>query len=116
MLKNRGDTKPALINMVARYQNQKLVYSTGSKVLPALWDFENQSPTKDKSILKKHPLEKEVLKDTTLILNQHQSSLDEICRTYKVKMTILLYFGSSLTFYIDAYFFLKLHSPKNKLS
>lgn len=88
LLKNRGDTKTTLINMVARYQNQKLVYSTGTKILPSLWDFENQRPTLNKSILKKHSSEKEVLKDTTLILNQYQSSLDEIFRAYKVKRSL----------------------------
>lgn len=85
LLKERNSKNATLIYMVARYENIKLVYSTGLKILPDLWDFETQRPTKNKSISKSFPNEKNEIKDYDILINKYKIKLEELFRTYMIK-------------------------------
>lgn len=56
LLKDRNSSKKTLISLFLRFNNQRLVYSTGEKIIPENWDFENQRA----KISKKHPENTEI--------------------------------------------------------
>ena len=48
-LREPNSEKETLINIVVRYNNQKLVYSSGKRILPQYWDSSNQKAKKSKN-------------------------------------------------------------------
>jgi integrase len=86
ILKDPGSPDPTPIFMVARYNNRRLVYSIGMKILPDYWDPKARGPIKDKAVLKNITREvRDELVDLQTVIDQHRSELQEILRGYKVK-------------------------------
>lgn len=85
ILKNPKSEEETLIYMVARYHKQRLVYSTGVKILPDLWDAKERAVTEDKVLLKRYADKEDKLAVVRLVLSQHKAELDEMLRTCKVK-------------------------------
>lgn len=75
-LKHPHSSDPTLILLIVYFNKQRLVYSTGKKILPVLWDAESQRPSKDKNILNKYlkvyPDLKNEMKDLFNILNRYE--------------------------------------------
>jgi integrase len=66
------------INVVVRYNNQKLVYSSGKRVLPKVWDAKNQKVRKSKDAPTAEALNSNLrsIRETALI------ALEEYCKEY----------------------------------
>lgn len=75
-LKHPRSSDPTLILLIAYFNKQRFVYSTGKKILPVLWDKESQRPTKNNNILNKYlktkPNLKNEMKDFHKILNRYE--------------------------------------------
>ncbi len=82
-LKHSSSSNPTLILLMAYFNRQRFVYSTGKKILPELWDNESQRPTKDRGIINKYlnasPDLKNEMKDLLSILNRYA---DEARKSY----------------------------------
>lgn len=82
-LKHSSSSNPTLILLIAYFNRQRFVYSTGKKILPELWDNESQRPTKDRGIINKYlnasPDLKNEMKDLSSILNRYA---DEARKSY----------------------------------
>ena len=55
VLKSSKGPEETFIFMIVRHNKQKLVYSTGIKIIPELWDKKSRSVTEDYKLLKKYP-------------------------------------------------------------
>lgn len=88
VLKSSSGPKESLIYMVIRYNKHKLVYSTGEKIIPELWDKKARFVTEDKKILSKYPAMDDHLAAMEISLNKHKTALEGILITCKVDESI----------------------------
>ena len=63
ILKESKSEKPTPIFLIARFGEEKFKYSTSETILPALWDFDSQTPTTKIELIKEHNVLKSKLTD-----------------------------------------------------
>ena len=84
VLKSSKGPEESLIYLIIRYDKQKLVYSTGVKIIPELWDKKSRSITEDKELLKKYPVMDDHLSIVKIELNKHKTALEGLLIMCKV--------------------------------
>ncbi|MFK8103650.1 MAG: phage integrase SAM-like domain-containing protein, partial [Saprospiraceae bacterium] len=66
------------IMLVLRFKKQLLKYGTGKSVFPELWDSDNQRPTTDRSLIKKHAINKVDLENIKIRLDNYEAETKRI--------------------------------------